>query len=35
MPKLPYEGKDQEVNDKGFVATLSDTENDTFDEYVD
>ena len=29
-PKLPYEGKDQ-----GLVATWSDTENDSFDEYVD
>ena len=35
MPKLPYEGKDQEVKDKGLVATWSDTENDSSDEYVD
>ena len=35
MPKLPYEGKDQGVKDIGLVATWSDTENDSSDEYVD
>ena len=34
MPKLPYEGKDQGVKDIGLVATWSDTENDSSDEYV-
>ena len=35
MPKLSYEGKDQEFKSKGLVATLSDIENDSSDEYVD
>ena len=35
VPKLPYEGKDQGVKDIGLVATWSDTENDSSDEYVD
>ena len=34
MPKLPHEGKTKESKDKGLVATWSDTENDSFDEYV-
>ena len=35
MPKLSYEGKDQKFKRKGLVATLSDTENGSFDKYVD
>ena len=35
MPKLPHERKDQESKDKGLVATWSNTENDSSDEYVD
>ena len=34
MSKLPYEGKDREVKDKGLVATWSDTENESSDEYM-
>ena len=35
MPKLPHERKDQKSKDKGLVATWSNTENDSSDEYVD
>ena len=35
VSKLPYEGKTKNSKGKGSVATLSDTENDSFDEYVD
>ena len=35
MSKLPHEGKDQGVKDKGLVATWSDTENDSSNDYVD
>ena len=34
MPKLPYNGKDQELKDKGLVATSSNIENDSSNEYV-
>ena len=35
MSNLPHEGKTKESKDKGLVATWSDTENDSSDEYVD
>ena len=34
MPNLPYEGKTKNSKDKELVATWSDTENDSSDEYV-
>ena len=34
MPKLSYERKTKNSKDKGLVATWSDTENDSSDEYV-
>ena len=35
MFKLPHEGKTKKSEDKWLVATWSDTEDDSFDEFVD